>query len=60
MENREKGLMLYSIWGENRGGLSQKHKPFKRRVWIKKNYTPILLHSVFNTYDYAFKHTYAY
>ena len=29
------------------------------RVWIKKNYTPILLHSVFNTYDYAFKHTYA-
>ena len=27
------------------------------RVWIKKIYTPILLHSVFNTYDYAYKHT---
>ena len=25
----------------------------------KKNYTPILLHSVFNTYDYAYMHTYA-
>ena len=29
------------------------------RVWVRKNYTPTLLHSIFNTYDYAYKHTYA-
>ena len=45
-ENRESAIALLGM--------------VSHRVWVKKNYTPILLHSVFNTYDYAFKHTYAY
>ena len=32
---------------------------FCNKVWVKKNDTHILLHSAFNTYDYAFMHKYA-